>query len=103
MHKYGQLIEALSGIIDVAYFELLDDMLRLGTNIEGFGNLVIKMDEERYRDDLVNYLDSLSEDHHATAETFRGSGKRDILLRNTRKRIFWLPALVWQGIPKEST
>ena len=46
MHKYGQLIEALSGIIDVAYFELLDDMLRLGTNIEGFGNLVIKMDEE---------------------------------------------------------
>ena len=98
MHKYGQLIEALSGIIDVAYFELLDDILRLGTNLEGFGNLAIKMDEEPYRVYLVNYLDSLSEDHDATAETFRGLGKTDILVRNGRKETLLVAGCkLWSG------
>jgi hypothetical protein len=90
--------EALSGISDVAYFELLDYMLRLGTNLEGFRNLATKMDEERYRDYLVNYLDSLSEDHQATAETFRGSGKTDILVRNGRKETLLVAECkLWSG------
>ncbi|WP_316848939.1 hypothetical protein [Pedobacter agri] len=90
--------EVLSGLSDVAYFEILDYMIKLGSNLEGFRSLATKMDEERYRDYLVNYLDSLSEDHHATAETFRGSGKTDILVRNGKKEALLIAECkLWAG------
>lgn len=90
--------EVISGISDVAYFQILDYILKLGVGLEGFRNLSIKMDEERYRDYFVNYLDSLSCSHNATGETFHGAGKTDILIRNQAKEILLVAECkLWGG------
>ncbi|RQO77797.1 hypothetical protein DBR40_07425 [Pedobacter sp. KBW01] len=90
--------EILSGISDVAYFQILDYMLKLGMGLEGFKGLSEKMDEERYRDYFVNYLDSLSNSHTATGETFHGSGKSDILIRNAEKEVLLVAECkLWNG------
>lgn len=90
--------EVISGISDIAYFQILDYILKLGVGLEGFRNLSTKMDEERYRDYFVNYLDSLSHSHTATGETFHGIGKTDILIRNQTKEILLVAECkLWGG------
>lgn len=90
--------EVISGISEIAYFQILDYMLRLGVTLEGFRELSAKMDEERYRDYFVGYLDSLSPDHTATGETFRGLGKTDILVRNKEKEVLLVAECkLWNG------
>jgi len=88
----------ISGISDVAYFEVLDYMLKLGVGLEGFKSLSTKMDEERYRDYFVNFLDSLSNNHTVTGETFHGVGKTDILIRNREKEVLMVAECkLWKG------
>jgi hypothetical protein len=90
--------EMISGISDLAYVQILDYMLRLGTGLEAYRSLAIKMDEERYRDYFVNYLDALSNAHTATGETFHGSGKSDILIRNREKEVLLVAECkLWNG------
>lgn len=90
--------EVISGISDIAYFQILDYILKLGVGLEGFRNLSVKMDEERYRDYFVNYLDSLSSSHTATGETFHGAGKSDILIRNQAKEVLLVAECkLWGG------
>ncbi|MBL1411096.1 hypothetical protein [Sphingobacterium faecale] len=90
--------EVISGISEIAYFQILDYMLRLGAALEGFRELSTKMDEERYRDYFVGYLDSLSLDHTVTGETFRGLGKSDILVRNKAKEVLLVAECkLWNG------
>ncbi|MDR3007449.1 MAG: hypothetical protein LBV59_05910 [Sphingobacterium sp.] len=90
--------EVISGISEVAYFQILDYMLKLGVGLEGFRSLAYKMDEERYRDYFVNYLDSLSNNHTATGETFHGDGKSDILIRNREKEVLLVAECkLWNG------
>jgi hypothetical protein len=90
--------DIISGISDVAYFQILDYMLRLGTGLEAYRSLATKMDEERYRDYFVNYLDALSNAHTATGETFHGSGKSDILIRNREKEVLLVAECkLWNG------
>lgn len=90
--------EVISGISDIAYFQILDYILKLGVGLESFRNLSIKMDEERYRDYFVNYLDSLSNNHTATGETFHAAGKSDILIRNQVKEVLLVAECkLWSG------
>lgn len=90
--------DVISGISDVAYFQILDYMLTLGYGLEGFRQLSVKMDEERYRDYFVAYLDSLSKNHTATGETFHGNGKSDILFRNHDKEVLLVAECkLWTG------
>ncbi|TWR26982.1 hypothetical protein FPZ42_08075 [Mucilaginibacter achroorhodeus] len=90
--------ETISGISNVAYFQILDYMLQLGTGLEAYRSLATKMDEERYRDYFVNYLDAISNSHTATGETFHGSGKSDILIRNSNKEVLLVAECkLWGG------
>jgi len=90
--------EVISGISEIAYYQILDYMIRLGIALEGFRELSSKMDEERYRDYFVGYLDSLSLDHTVTGETFRGIGKTDILVRNKEKEVLLVAECkLWNG------
>lgn len=90
--------EVISGISEVAYFQVIDFMLKLGTGLESFRQLSEKMDEERYRDYFVAYLDTLSNAHTATGETFHGSGKTDILFRNQQKEVLLVAECkLWTG------
>ncbi|WP_293299963.1 hypothetical protein [Pedobacter sp. UBA4863] len=90
--------EVISGISDIAYYQILDYIIKLGVGLEGFRNLSCKMDEERYRDYFVNYLDSLSNNHMATGETFHGAGKSDILIRNSLKEVLLVAECkLWSG------
>jgi hypothetical protein len=90
--------EVISGISEVAYFQILDYMLKLGVGLEGFRSLANKMDEERFRDYFVNYLDSISNNHTATGETFHGAGKSDILIRNRDNEVLLVAECkLWNG------
>ena len=90
--------EVISGISDIAYFQILDYILKLGIGLEGFRSLSLKMGEENYRDYFVNYLDSLSHNHTATAETFHAAGKSDILIRNQNKEVLLVAECkLWEG------
>jgi len=90
--------EVISGISEVAYFQVIDYMLKLGAGLETFRQLSEKMDEERYRDYFVAYLDTLSNVHTATGETFHGNGKSDILFRNKQKEVLLVAECkLWTG------
>lgn len=90
--------EVISGISEIAYFQVIDYMLKLGAGLETFRQLSEKMDEERYRDYFVAYLDTLSNAHTATGETFHGSGKSDILFRNQQKEVLLVAECkLWTG------
>lgn len=90
--------EAISGISDITYFQILDYILKLGVGLKGFRSLSVKMDEERYRDYFVNYLGSLSNSHTVTGETFHGLGKSDILIRNQSKEVLLVAECkLWGG------
>ena len=55
---------------DPAYFEILDRIIQLGLNLEKYPNLTKSLDEEGIRNYFLPHLNSISQSHSATGETF---------------------------------
>lgn len=88
----------LSAISDIAYFQILDYILLLGKNLEGFKALNVRFDEERYRDYFIPFLNSISNRHSAKGEVFNRQGKTDILLfDNEGNNVFIAECKLWKG------
>lgn len=88
----------ISSISDIAYYQIMDYMLRLGENLEKKYGLTEKWDEERYRDYFIQYLDALSEKHSITGETFNHQGRTDILVRDMFKQnVLIAECKLWKG------
>lgn len=92
------ITETISSLSDQAYFQVLDYIILLGKNLEGFKELNAKFDEERYRDYFIPFLNSISTQHSAKGEVFNRQGKTDILLfDNDGNNIFIAECKLWKG------
>lgn len=90
--------ETLSSLSDKAYFQILDYIILLGKKLEGFKELNMRFDEERYRDYFVPFLNSISVQHSAKGEVFNRQGKTDILVfDNNGNNIFIAECKLWKG------
>lgn len=90
--------EAISAISNKAYFQIIDYIIRLGTDLEKFKELTKNFDEERFRDYFLPFLNSISKHHNTTGETFNKIGKTDILITDqSGKNIFIAECKIWHG------
>ncbi|KKL88597.1 hypothetical protein LCGC14_1923090, partial [marine sediment metagenome] len=69
---------------DSAYFEILDRIIQLGMNLEKYPNVTKSLDEEGIRDYFLPHLNSISQSHSATGETFNKKGRTDILIQDNK-------------------
>ncbi len=90
--------EAISAISNKAYFQIIDYIIRLGTDLEKFKELTKNFDEERFRDYFLPFLNAISKHHNTTGETFNKIGKTDILITDqSGKNIFIAECKIWYG------
>jgi hypothetical protein len=90
--------ETISEISDNAYFQILDYILLLGKNIENYTELKHNFNEERSRDYFLPFLNTVSNNHTATGETFNKIGKTDILIQdNEGNNVFIAECKIWHG------
>lgn len=90
--------ETISSISDIAYFQIIDYIILLGKNLEGFKELNVRFDEERYRDYFVPFLNAISVQYSAKGEVFNRQGKTDILVfDNEGNNIFIAECKLWRG------
>ncbi len=93
--KDDVLSDRISGNV---YRQILDLIYYFGKNLEKFASLRTKFDEEGYREYFLPYLNSMSQSHTATGETFNKIGKTDILIQNTKgENVFIAECKVWSG------
>lgn len=89
---------ALSGISDKAYNQILDKIFHFGQNLEKYKDLYEKFDEEGFRNFFLPYLNSISPKHTATGETFNKIGKTDILIQDQNGlNVFIAECKLWHG------
>lgn len=92
------LVETISSLSDKAYFQIIDYIILLGKNLEGFKELNVRFDEERYRDYFVPFLNAVSVQHSSKGEVFNRRGKTDILVfDNEGNNIFIAECKLWKG------
>lgn len=90
--------DLLTGISDNVYRKILDLVYYFGKNLEKYTSLHSKFDEEGFREFFLPYLNSVSNSHTATGETFNKIGKTDILVQNERgENVFIAECKVWGG------
>lgn len=88
----------ISAISDKAYFEIMDRIIIYGQNLEKYRSLYSKFDEEGFREFFLPHLNSISESHSATGETFNKAGKTDILIQDGEgKNVFIAECKLWKG------
>ena len=81
-----------------AYFAILDHIVQLGMNIEKNPSFTKSLDEEGIRDYFLPHLNSISESHSATGETFNKKGCTDILIQDNKgHNIFIAECKLWKG------
>jgi len=83
---------------DTAYFEILDRIIQLGMNLEKYPNVDKPLDEEGIRSYFLPHLNSISESHSATGETFNKKGLTDILIQDNKgHNVFIAECKLWKG------
>ena len=88
----------ITNIGNNAYKQIIEYILILGKNLEKLKDLTQSFDEEKCRDYFLPFLNSISENHSATGETFNKIGKTDILIQNNiGENIFIGECKIWQG------
>lgn len=86
-----------------AYFEILDRIIQLGMNMEKYSTFTKSLDEEGIRDYFLPHLNSISQSHSATGETFNKKGRSDILIQdNNGNNVFIAECKLWKGSSKLS-
>lgn len=90
--------ESISSLSDKAYGQIIDYIIMLGNNLEKFDELNSAFGEERCRDYFLPFLNTISQNHRATGETFNKKGKTDILVQNEiGENIFIGECKIWRG------
>ncbi len=83
---------------DPAYFKILDRIIQFGMNLEKYPDLAKSFDEEGIRNYFLPYLNSISESHSATGETFNKKGLTDILIQDNKgHNVFIAECKLWKG------
>lgn len=83
---------------DPAYFEILDRIIQLGMNLEKYPNVTKSFNEEDIRNYFLPYLNSISQSHSATGETFNKKGRTDILIQDNKgHNVFIAECKLWNG------
>lgn len=77
---------------------LIQQIFFLGQNLEKFTHLHQFFGEEKFRDYFLPHLNTVSEKHLATGETFNKKGKTDILIQDTNgTNVFVAECKLWKG------
>ena len=80
------------------YNSILSHIYNYGQNLEKYKNLYDKFDEEGFRDFFLPHLNTISNSHTATGETFNKIGKTDILIQNQEGiNVFIAECKLWKG------
>lgn len=88
----------LSSISEKAYFQVMDYIIQLGKELENYRDLKRLLNEELTRDYFMAFLNTISQSHTATAETFNHNGHTDILLKDScGNNLFIAECKVWHG------
>lgn len=83
---------------DPAYFEILDRIIQLGMNLEKYPDVTKSLDEEGIRNYFLPHLNSISQSHSATGETFNKKGRTDILIQDNKgHNVFIAECKLWKG------
>ena len=90
--------EAQSGLSFDTYHEIIDYIIQLGKNMEGYPELTDNFNEERYRDYFLPFLNSVSPHYSAKGEVFNRKGKTDILIWDKKgNNLFIAECKLWKG------
>ncbi len=82
----------------VGYDSILSHIYNYGQNLEKYKSLYDKFDEEGFRDFFLPHLNTISNSHTATGETFNKIGKADILIQNHEGiNVFIAECKLWKG------
>jgi hypothetical protein len=93
--------EFISEISDTAYFQVLDMMIDLVIGMERTKATFGEWGEDDYRNLLLSHLNTLSQKHSATGESFNSNGKTDILFRDQYKNnLLIAECKLWKGESK---
>jgi hypothetical protein len=88
----------IPALADPAYFQILDRIIQLGMNLEKYPDVTKTLDEEGIRNYFLPYLNSISQSHSATGETFNKNGCTDILIQdNQGHNVFIAECKLWKG------
>ena len=83
---------------DPAYFEILDRIIQLGFDMEKYPELTKALNEEGIRNYFLPHLNSISQSHSATGETFNKKGRTDILIQDNKgSNVFIAECKLWNG------
>jgi len=90
--------EKFSSISDIAYSQIINEINIFGLNLEKYKPLYSKFDEEGFRDFFLPHLNSISQSHSTTGETFNKIGKTDILVQDQEGvNVFIAECKIWHG------
>lgn len=90
--------DKIDSISDKGYEDILTHIRNYGKNLEKFQNLYAKFDEEGFREFFLPHLNSISQNHTATGETFNKIGKTDILIQDKDGlNVFIAECKLWKG------
>ena len=97
--EYDPIFEdKISTLSENAFGNIIDQIYNYGRNLEKFQNLYSKFDEEGFRDFFLPHLNSISQNHTATGETFNKKGKTDILIQDKEGlNVFIAECKLWKG------
>lgn len=97
--EYDPIFEdKISSLSENAFGNIVKQIYNYGRNLEKYRNLYSKFDEEGFREFFLPHLNTISENHTATGETFNKIGRTDILIQNKEGlNVFIAECKLWKG------